>query len=440
MDKGPGFGEQVLLSTLLANPESIAGSKGCLEVGDFLVEEHRQLYRGLCELSRVGLSPTARLLRDWLTEQGGAGSQGIDACLGVLEQVEAGSDRLRDIFGRAHAGCASKGGKASSEPTGGEGEAGGTTGGLLSRGQSHRCFGFWEPEAQGVDVSIGVAHALSDAWAVLRRRSEDGGAGLSTGFVELDRLTGGLQPGELVVLGGRPAMGKTTFALNVAKHAATRSGKTVAVFSIEMSAPEVAQRLIASYGRVDSQRLRTGQLDDEHWDRIADTIRTLKETRIFIDATPSLSTSALRWRCRRLKRDHGLDLVVVDYLQLMQLPCHDGSRSAEVAEISRGLKAMAKELDVPVLVLSQLNRSLETRASKRPMIADLRESGDIEQDADLVLLIYREEYYNKEAPEKGMAEIIVGKHRVGPTGSVRLRFLGEYASFENLGDSLAAFE
>lgn len=433
MHKHAGFAEQALLAMLLAEPESLTGAIECIEAGDFLVHQHRWLYRGLCELAGVGLLPTAPLLRDWLIGQGGAGAQGLDARLALLGKLEAGSDRIRGLFSHVRTRSAPMAEGANGEPA--------TRSDFPDAGPAGESCRSVAAEPAGPETSIGIGEALSGALAVLRRRFDGAdSAGLRTGFDELDRITGGLQSGEFIVLGGRPAMGKTTFALNVAAHAATRSKKTVAVFSIDTPVPEVARRLISSHGHVDLQRLRTGQLDDEHWGRVTNAIRALKETRIFIDDTPSLSTSALRCRCRRLKREHGLDLVVVDYLQLMQVPGHDGSRSAEVAEISRCLKALARELNVPVLALSQLNRSLETRANKRPVMADLRESGSIEQDADLILLIYREEYYNKETAEKGMAEIIVGKHRGGPTGSVRLRFLGEYASFDNLGDGLAAFE
>jgi len=441
MHKHAGFAEQALLATLLADPESLAGAMECIEPGDFLVDHHRWLYRGLCELAGGGLLPTAQLLRDWLMGQGGAGAQGLDARLVLLEKLEAGSDRIRGLFSHVRTRYAPMAEGADGEPATGGGSDDATRSGFPDPGPAGESCRSVAAEPEGPGASLGIGEALSGALAVLRRRFDGAdSAGLPTGFGELDRMTGGLQPGEFIVLGGRPAMGKTTFALNVAAHAATRSKKTVAVFSIDTPVPEVARRLISSHGHVDLQRLRTGQLDDEHWGRVTNAIRALKETRIFIDDTPSLSTSALRCRCRRLKREHGLDLVVVDYLQLMQVPGHDGSRSAEIAEISRCLKAVAREFNVPVLALSQLNRSLEARANKRPMMADLRESGGIEQDADLVLLIYREEYYNKETAEKGMAEIIVGKHRGGPTGSVRLRFLGEYASFDNLGDGLAAFE
>jgi replicative DNA helicase len=211
---------------------------------------------------------------------------------------------------------------------------------------------------------------------------------------------------------------------------------------MEMSAAQLALRLISSNGRVNAQRVRTGQLEDEDWSRVTSAIRMLKETKLFIDDTPALSPDVLRSKCRRLKREHGLGLIVIDYLQLMQVPDNSENRATEISEISRSLKALAKALHVPVIALSQLNRSLETRTDKRPVMADLRESGAIAQDADIITFIYRDEYYNKEnSPDKGLAEIIIGKHRSGPTGSVKLKFFGEYTRFDNLAnDAVGVFE
>lgn len=255
-------------------------------------------------------------------------------------------------------------------------------------------------------------------------------------------MTAGLQPTDLIILAARPAMGKTTFALNIAEHAAIKTKKAVAVFSMEMSASQLALRLISANGRVNATRLRTGQLEDEDWSRVSSAIRMIKETKIFIDDTPGLSPEGLRAKSRRLKREHGLGLIVIDYLQLMQVPGNSENRATEISEISRSLKGLAKELSVPVIALSQLNRSLETRADKRPVMADLRESGAIEQDADMIVFIYRDDYYNKEnSPDKGLAEIIIGKQRSGPTGSFKLKFFGEYTRFDNLAfDSMGSFE
>ena len=262
--------------------------------------------------------------------------------------------------------------------------------------------------------------------------SGDGVTGVPTGFSKLDELLSGFQPSDLIILAARPSMGKTALALNMAEYAAVKTKKAVAVFSMEMSASQLAFRLISSLGRVNAQNLRTGRLEDEDWSRVTHAITLLAEAKIFIDDTPALSPTELRSRARRLAREHsGLGLIVIDYLQLMQVPGNKETRATEIAEISRSLKALAKELHVPVIALSQLNRSLEQRTDKRPVMSDLRESGGIEQDADLVLMIYRDEYYNQDSPDKGLAEIIITKQRNGPTGTIKLAFQGQYTRFDN---------
>ncbi len=256
--------------------------------------------------------------------------------------------------------------------------------------------------------------------------------GLSTGFTDFDMQTSGLQPSDLVIVAGRPSMGKTTFAMNIAENAAIKSQKPVAVFSMEMPADALAMRMLSSLGQIDQHRLRTGRLKDDDWPRLTSAIALLNEAPLFIDDTPALTTTELRARARRLKRDHGLNLIVIDYIQLMQGSNKSNeNRATEVSEISRSLKALAKELDVPVVALSQLNRSLEQRPNKRPVMSDLRESGAIEQDADLIVFIYRDEVYNEDSTDKGKAEIIIGKQRNGPIGTVALTFQGQYTRFEN---------
>ncbi len=256
--------------------------------------------------------------------------------------------------------------------------------------------------------------------------------GLSTGFSDLDRMTSGLHPAEMVIVAGRPSMGKTSFAMNMVESVAIRAGQPVAVFSMEMPAEQLALRMISSLGRVDAHRVRTGQLHEDDWPRVTSAVTLLGEANIFIDDTPALSPLDLRARARRLKRQHGLGLIVVDYLQLMQVPGAKENRATEISDISRSLKALAKELSVPVMALSQLNRSLEQRPNKRPVMSDLRESGAIEQDADLILFIYRDEVYNEDSADKGKAEIIIAKQRNGPIGHLHLAFLGAYTRFEDL--------
>ncbi len=256
--------------------------------------------------------------------------------------------------------------------------------------------------------------------------------GVPTGFSDLDKMTSGLQPGDLVVVAGRPSMGKTAFALNIGEHVALAAGLPVAVFSMEMGASQLALRMIGSVGRLDQHKLRTGRLASDDWERLSSALGRLNEAPILIDETPALNAIEVRSRARRLMKQYGkLGLVIVDYLQLMQSSTQGENRATEISEISRSMKALAKELKVPVMALSQLNRSLEQRPNKRPVMSDLRESGAIEQDADVILFIYRDEVYNPDTQEKGTAEIIIGKQRNGPIGTVRLTFLGEYTRFEN---------
>ena len=257
--------------------------------------------------------------------------------------------------------------------------------------------------------------------------------GLETGFKDLDKQTSGLQPGDLIIVAGRPSMGKTAFSLNIAEHVALAGG-IVGVFSMEMGGTQLAMRMLGSIGRLDLQRLRTGKLNDGEFSQFTTAFEQLQEVKLHVDETPALTALELRARARRLHRIYGkLDLIVIDYLQLMSgsMNSQNENRATEISEISRSLKALAKELNVPVVALSQLNRSLESRTDKRPMMSDLRESGAIEQDADVILFIYRDEVYNFESPDKGMAEIIISKQRNGPIGMVKLTFLGQYTKFEN---------
>jgi replicative DNA helicase len=256
--------------------------------------------------------------------------------------------------------------------------------------------------------------------------------GIPTGFKKLDELTSGLQPGDLIIVAGRPSMGKTTLAVNMAENAALGSDKSAAIFSMEMSAEALTLRMISSLGRINQSRLRSGKLQEEDWPRIDSAMNQLSNARLYVDETPGLSPTEIRARARRLKREKGgLDLIVVDYLQLMQVAGTKENRATEISEISRSLKALARELSVPVIALSQLNRGVEQRTEKKPVMSDLRESGALEQDADVILLIYREEQYDPNTTRKGIADIIVAKQRNGPTGEVQLTFLGEYTKFEN---------
>ncbi|AXF20859.1 replicative DNA helicase [Burkholderia pyrrocinia] len=256
--------------------------------------------------------------------------------------------------------------------------------------------------------------------------------GTPTGFVDLDRMTSGMHGGELIIVAGRPSMGKTALSMNIGEYVAVEYGLPVAVFSMEMPGTQLVMRMLGSIGRLDQHRMRTGRLTDEDWPKLTHAVQKMSEAQLFIDETGGLNPMELRSRARRLSRQCGkLGLIIVDYLQLMSGSSQGENRATEISEISRSLKSLAKELDVPVIALSQLNRGLEQRPNKRPVMSDLRESGAIEQDADVILFIYRDEVYNPDSPDKGTAEIIIGKQRNGPIGPVRLTFLGQYTKFDN---------
>jgi replicative DNA helicase len=286
---------------------------------------------------------------------------------------------------------------------------------------------------QGIDKLV---VSLIDRVQELHDNGAEEVTGVRTGFYDLDRMTAGLQKGDLIVLAARPSMGKTAFALNIAEHVAVQEGLPVLVFSMEMGASQLALRLVGSLGRINQQNLRTGRLDSGEWERLTESVERLSRVQLYIDETAALTSSELRARARRMARQFGaLGLIVIDYLQLMSGSSgSDENRATEIGEISRGLKALAKELQCPVIALSQLNRSVETRQDKRPMMSDLRESGAIEQDADIIMFIYRDDYYNKDSKEPGVSEIVIGKQRNGPVGTVKLTFLKPLTRFDNLSE------
>jgi replicative DNA helicase len=277
---------------------------------------------------------------------------------------------------------------------------------------------------------VHIKEALMNAYGHLEFLYSSKGktTGITSGFRDLDQMTSGFQPSDMIIVAARPSVGKTAFTLNLARNAAVLGKAKVAFFSLEMSAEQLALRLLASEATVDGHKLRNGQLLDQDWQRLSTALGTLAESDIFIDDTPNCPLPEVRGKCRRIKQEHGLDMVIIDYLQLMSIPQRAGAqanRQQEISEISRSLKTMARELNVPVIALSQLSRSVEQRQDKRPMLSDLRESGAIEQDADMVAFLYRDDYYNPETEEKNIVEVIVAKHRNGPIGSVKLHFVKE---------------
>jgi replicative DNA helicase len=306
---------------------------------------------------------------------------------------------------------------------------------LLDEAES-RVFEIAEAGARGRQGFIEIQPLLTQVMEridmLYHRDNPSDITGVPTGYADLDSRTSGLQPGDLIIVAGRPSMGKTALALNMAEHVAVENKLPVAVFSMEMAGTQLAMRMLGSIGHLDQHKLRTGKLSDEDWNRLTTAVGKLHDAPIHIDETPALNALELRARARRLHRQYGtLGLIVIDYLQLMEASSSGENRATEISEISRSLKALAKELKVPVVARSQLNRGLEQRPNKRPVMSDLRESGAIEQDADLILFIYRDEVYNPDTPDKGIAEIIIGKQRNGPIGTIRLTFIGEHTRFEN---------
>ena len=280
------------------------------------------------------------------------------------------------------------------------------------------------------DIKDLVIRSLENIEAAAR--SKGSVTGIATGFYDLDYKTAGLQNSDLILIAARPSMGKTAFALNIAEYVAVKHQTTTAIFSLEMSKDQLIKRLLAMNSNVDAQNIRTGNLQDAEWVKLVDSARELGSSHLIIDDTPGISVSKLRSKCRKYKMDHDLGLVIIDYLQLMSSDRKSDSRQVEISEISRSLKALARELDVPVIALSQLSRAVEGRPDKRPMLSDLRESGAIEQDADVVMFLYRDEYYNKDTEKPGVAEVIIGKQRNGPTGTSELAWVAKYTKFANL--------
>ncbi len=427
--------EQSVLGGLMLDNQSWDHVADRVSEGDFYRREHQLIFRAIEVLADQQRPFDVITLSEELGRHGQLESAGGLAYLGGLAKdtpsaanIRAYADIVRERsvmrqLIRVGTDIADSGfrpeGRDSSE--------------LLDAAES-RVFEIAEQGAKGKGGFEGIKSLLTKAVDKIETlfAQDQPITGLSTGFADLDKMTSGLQPADLVIVAGRPSMGKTTFAMNVAENVALLSGKPVAVFSMEMPGEALAMRMMSSLGRINQTRVRTGKLEDDEWPRLTSAVSMLAETKFYIDDTPALSPLEVRARARRLMREHGeLGLIMLDYLQLMQVPGMSDNRTNEISTISRSLKALAKELNVPVIALSQLNRSLEQRTNKRPIMSDLRESGAIEQDADLVVFIYRDEVYNEDSPDKGIAEIIIGKQRNGPIGSVRLTFLGEYTKFEN---------
>jgi len=424
--------EQAVLGALLLAPDSFAVVAEFLKAEDFYGEGHREIYRVLRDLAESGhpvdlVTVAEELSRRGLLEKAGgpsylaslAGSVPTAANVRYYARIVAEKGMLRSLI----AGCTQLAARGYEEGV-----------------ESERLLD--EAERVILDLSVrrqtrsyrAIKDLLLETLEKIERlyQRKEGVTGLPTGFTELDRLTSGLQPGDLILLAARPSMGKTSLGLNIAQNVALKERVPVGIFSLEMSGEQVIQRFLCAEALVDQQRLRTGFLTEDDWPRLIRAANRLAEAPIFIDDTPAISLLEMRSKARRLKIEHQISLLVIDYLQLMQTGRRVENRVQEISEISRFLKSLARELDIPVLALSQLSRAVEQRGDRIPMLSDLRESGSLEQDSDVAMFIYRDDYYNPHSEKKGIAEIIVAKQRNGPVGTVELAFLKEFTKFVNL--------
>jgi replicative DNA helicase len=432
--------EQSVLGGLLLDNSAWDRIADFLAESDFYRADHRQIYHHITRLVEANRPADAITVAESLESTKDLESVGGLAYIGALAQNTPSAANIRRYaeivreraIMRKLAQTASNIAELAYNPMGREPAQ------LLDEAES-RIFSISEQGARGrqgfVDMQPVLTQVVERIDLLYNRDNPSDVTGVPTGFADLDRMTSGFQPGDLIIVAGRPSMGKTALALNMAEHVALDAGLPIGIFSMEMSAAQLAMRLLGSIGRLDQHRLRTGRLAEDDWRRLTDAVGRLSEAPIHVDETAALNALELRARARRLHRQYGqLGMIIVDYLQLMSSTSQGENRATEISEISRSLKALAKELNVPVVALSQLNRSLEQRPNKRPVMSDLRESGAIEQDADLILFIYRDEVYNPDSPDKGRAEIIIGKQRNGPIGTVMLTFHGEHTRFENFAD------
>ena len=426
--------EQAVLGGLLLSSRAWEQIADILVEEDFYREDHRLVFRAIRDLSELGKPCDAVTVTEWFQSHGEVDQVDGGA---YISQLASGTPSAANV--KAYAEIVREksilrqlidtGTEITSSAFSSEGRDSAT---LLEEAE-RQVFAIADRGARGGSGFASVQDTIKVAIERIQELQEWEGeiTGIATGFQDLDRKTAGLQRSDLIIIAGRPAMGKTTLAMNIAEHAAIKHEVPVAIFSMEMSSLQLVMRLFSSLGQIEQNKLRTGNLTDTDWPKLTSAMNLLHKSKIFIDETPALAPAELRARARRLKREHDVGMIVVDYLQLMAVPDSRENRATEIAEISRSLKAIAKELNVPVIALSQLNRALEQRPNKRPVMADLRESGSIEQDADLILFIYRDEVYNPETADAGRAEIIIGKHRNGETGTVDLSFQGRWLRFAN---------
>ncbi len=432
--------EQSVLGGLLLDNQAWERVADILAESNFYRDDHRRIYRHIGKLIEKNRPADMVTVFESIEQSEDKDKTGGLAYLGALAQNTPSAHNIRRYAEIVRERAIQR--KLIEVGTGIADTAlnpmGKDVGQLLDEAES-RVFEIAEAGARGhqglVEIQPILAQVMERIDILYHQDNPSDITGIATGFNDLDQKTSGLQKDDLIIVAGRPSMGKTAFALNIAEHVAVNDRLPVAVFSMEMAGTQLAMRMLGSIGRLDQMKLRTGRLSDEDWSGLTDAMAKLHDAPIHIDETPALNCLELRARARRMHRQYGtLGMVVVDYLQLMSSASYGENRATEISEISRSLKALAKELHVPVVALSQLNRGLEQRPNKRPVMSDLRESGAIEQDADLILFIYRDEVYNPETADKGKAEIIIGKQRNGPIGTLNLTFIGQYTRFENYAD------
>lgn len=425
--------EQSVLGSVLIDHDAVAVAAENLKAEDFYNLRHKEMFEAVLDLYQEGRAVDLVTLKSQLERRGKLEAAGDMKYLTQIATAVPNSVHIRQyvkiVKDKAlYRRFIQLGNQVLSESFSTE-----TPIEQLSEQVEKEVFGILQN--RGSNDFAHIKDILMESFDNIEKIAQNGGelAGISTGYVDLDQKTAGLHPSDLVLVGARPSMGKTAFGLNIVQNAAVKGGKTCAIFSLEMSKQQIVNRMLACEAGVDMEHLRSGNMTDQDWTRLVEALGPLSEAEVYIDDTGGITLAELRSKCRKLKIEHGLDVIMIDYIQLMSGSGRNGdNRQQEISEISRGLKTMARELEVPVIALSQLSRALEARADHRPMMSDLRESGAIEQDADVIMFIYRDEYYHPDTEDKNIAEIIIAKQRNGPVGTVKLRYDGQYTRFSNL--------
>ncbi len=423
--------EQSVIGSMMLDEDAVNFAVENLKAEDFYSRRHALIFEAICQLHKENRSCDMVTLKDQLDRSGHLEEAGDMAYLGEISMAVPTSANIRNYVKIVKDDALYRRFIELGNQLTNVGYARGESIENLSETVEQRVYNILRD--RGSNDFRHIRDVAVESFEDMQAAYQNGGAlaGIPSGFVDLDKMTSGFNPSDLILLGARPAMGKTAFGLNVITNIAVKEHKTCAVFSLEMSAKQIVNRIIASYAGIELGNIRTGRLEND-WPKLIETLGDLSRADIYIDDTGGITLSEIRTKCRKLKLEKGLDFIMIDYLQLMSGSKGSDNRQQEIAEISRGLKTMARELEIPIMALSQLSRGLETRPDHRPVMSDLRESGAIEQDADVVMFLYRDEYYHPDTEDKNIAEVIIGKQRNGPTGTAKLRFDGVYTRFANL--------